>query len=245
MKNISVWFISLWFIVLTGCAVHPRFETVTTSTPKAAIDKLSARSRSIGHFAADADFILSGDFGRFQFKGKIDYWVIDGWLVKLTGPFGVKLAIIESVGDHFTIDVPHGGITTEIDVDSRLEFPELDIMFPDLSFLTTLLLPVTVLNDRNEWQIVHVGTEHSTSITLVGNEKSKRDSLVISLDYSPLRIYREDLWRDGELQLSRRFKYRTDKDNVPDRIIIKVNDLVLEVKYKSIDMEIESSGALG
>ncbi len=247
MKNISVWFISsfLWLLVLSGCAVHPRFETIATSTSEEAIDELYARSRSIGRFAADTDFTLSGDFGRFQFKGKINYSVDDGWRVKLTGPLGVKLAVVESVGDHFTVYIPHSGITTEIDADSSLEFPELDITFPDLSFLTTLLLPVTVLDDRDEWQIVRVATsKHSTSVTLVGNEKSQGDSLVMSLDYSPLRIYREDLWQDGELQISRRFKYRTDRDNVPDRIIIKVNDLVLEIKYKSIDMEIKSFASI-
>ncbi len=241
MKNISVWSIStlLGLFVLTGCAVHPRFRSVDVNTPEEALGELCALKRSITRFTAPSDFTIRGPFGRYSFKGEIDYSLEDGWRVKLTGPFGMKLAVIESVEDRFLINLPHGGITTEIDPDSCLEFPEIDVITPHLSFMMALLLPAPAIDDMNKWTIDHgeAGQPGTLVLTRIKGDSSV-DSLVISLDYSPLKLLGEDLWRGDKLRMRRRFKYRDPADNMAGSIVIETADMMLNVRYKSVRMDV-------
>lgn len=225
---------------MLSCARRPCFETYMAVTPQEVLSELIYRCESVEGFTAEPEFQLSGPFGRFRFKGDIDYGVDRGWHVLLSGPLGIRLAEIESIGNRFIINMPYNTMMTEVDIDHPVNLPEYDISFPDLSFATTLLMPYTSLTETEEWSIACGEAGSPGNISLVRTDGTVRDSLVLSLDYSPLRVWREKLWRNDGLQSSRRFIYNDKNDYLPFRIIIEINDLMLDVKYRSLKMDISS-----
>ena len=224
-------------LLLSGCAIRPRFKQIGVTTAGEALRELVNRSESVDQFSANANCSIRGAFGQFQFRSKLKYSAADGWFVKMTGPLGINLAIIESEEDEFHINIPHNGSEITIDANEPVEIPGIELTFPSLTFLTRLLLPVVWIDDPSAWEIVADKQENSHMVYLVKKADNSLDSLVLSLDFSPLRLHSEEFWRGGDLVIGRDFKYRSARDNIPRAIEIHAADATLKMVFDSMRLE--------
>ncbi|NQT35381.1 hypothetical protein HQ587_09340 [bacterium] len=238
LKNLSGLMVML--LLIAGCARHPAFQIFHAASPEEAFDELVSRSKSLERFSAHPDFHLTGSFGKVSFKADIEFSTDRGWNVSIDGPLGIRIVEVVSAGDKFIVNIPHNGYTTELDIDQEFEIPEYDISFPDLSIITSLLLPLIYFDDPDSWTPVSGEPGQPGNLSLVrGNNEG--DSLAIKLDYQPLRVHNQEFWQDGELLLKRNFVYNSETDYFPDRTVIMVNDLILDIKYKSVEIDFISS----
>ena len=239
MRVTRTWLISFIILqtLLSGCAVRPRFKTVSVRTAKQALTELVNRSESVKKFTANTDCNITGSFGTFKFRTKLRYSDDEGWLVKMTGPLGINLAIIESVGDDFHIEVPYNSSEITIDGSEPIEIPDIEMTLPNMNFLTRFLLPVTLIDNTDEWYVVYEELSSPCVVGLRHLSDEDADSLALTLDLSPLRLHSEELWQEGELQIKRNFKYKSVRDNVPKVLEIFATDVMFEVSFNSVQIE--------
>lgn len=240
MKNMHGWhakFLIAICIFLSSCARHPRFESIEADSPRSAFLKLVEHRESLKSFKASPEFQVTGSLGKFKISGEIEYSVNKGWHIQLDGPFGIKLAVIESSEDGFKVGLPRSGSDMAIDINEPFEIPELGMTFPDLTFTTTLLLPLLPLNDAENWKVVDGSTGQPGFLILERNSENCHDSLIVSLDYAPIRIRSDELWRNGKNQYKRSLVYDTSNDYFPNTNTIKFGDLELYIKYGSVKIK--------
>ena len=176
-------------------------------------------------------------------KGSVLYQRDDGWRIDINGPFGMKLAVIESNDGRFRLDIPPTAQTVEGELNERIFIPGLDVMLPSLSALDPLFLPTVDLIESDGWTISDAQTEPADPdyadgfLTLTGSTEADIDSLILQLDYSPLRVLQEEHYRSGELVLSRQLTYPTESDCLPNKITIFFDGLSLDVTYNSVHLE--------
>jgi len=240
MQNV-IKILVITLVLLLGCSQHPRFDTFIAGSAGEALREIIGRGESIEYFSAQPEFRLSGAFGKFSFKGDINYTVDYGWNIKLVGPLRMKLVDIKTQGNHFEVDIPHKGETIEIELDQPIDIPGFDIDLPNSEFLANLLFPIVTINDPNSWKIAHYEIGQPGVLTLINTDSENSDSLVFKLNYSPLRIFKQELWQDNEIVFTRDFKYNSVVNYLPDRTVIKANDLKLDIKYESMDIEFRST----
>ncbi|NQU05107.1 MAG: hypothetical protein HQ568_03370 [Calditrichaeota bacterium] len=244
MKNTHAWLVKtllVFSILISGCARHPQFNVINVDSSKLAYNKLIERSLSLQSFSTDTEFFLIVPKGKFRLKGEMDYSELNGWYVELNGPFGIKLVEIESIEDGFKIKLPHSGTILEINEDEPFDLPELDVKFPNLSFVTTLLLPVLPFDKRTDWLFAGGELGESGSLLLISNRDDANDSLVVSLDYNTLKVKNEELWHNGVRSYKRTFEYESDDDYFPKGIRIKMEDLELYIKYGYVKADFDIS----
>ena len=217
-------------LLLVGCAVHPRFPVFDAGTPEQALNELISRSRMIDSYSASAVFEISSPNGNIRFNGEVVFGDGCRWRVDLDGPLGVKLAVVETESDSFRVHLPQAGRTSEGRLCEGLELPDLEISLPAVASLSVLLLPTVDLTGQESWRIVSAGVGNPGLLTLVSESEAGIDSLVLSLDYSPVRILSEEHWREGRLLFTRNLSYKRNPGYLPDRITIKSSDLTLYIK---------------
>jgi hypothetical protein len=244
MKNTHVLLVRLLFIViitLQGCSTHPRFEIINVDSPQSAFIRLTERSRSLELFKAETEFFLTTTKGRFRLSGDVEYSQQSGWHVELNGPLSIKLAVIKSIKGGFQISFPHEGMIMEVNGNESIEIPEFEAKFPNLSFVTTLLLPTLPFDNNADWRLIKGEKGESGSLSLVSNRNDVTDSLIVLLDYSTLRVISEELWSNGKRNYIRTFESDSESNYFPDRIKIKMNDLELYIKYGKVKAKFDKT----
>ncbi|MCF7809702.1 hypothetical protein K9N50_01800 [bacterium] len=246
MKNTHVSLVrllSVFVFILSGCSTYPRFENISVDSPQSALIRLTERSRSLKIFKAETDFFLTTSKGRYRLSGNVLYSLQNGWQVEIFGPLSIKLAVIKSINDGFQISLPQNGTIMNAKENEPIDIPEVEASFPNLSYITTLLLPVLPFDGDTAWRLAGGDNGDSGSLSLLSNRNDTIDSLVVSLDYSTLRVIREELWNNGEKRYIRTFESDSKSDYFPDRIKIKMNDLELYIKYRKVKANFDKTRA--
>ncbi|MDP8228869.1 MAG: hypothetical protein P9M15_05395 [Candidatus Electryoneaceae bacterium] len=227
-------------LFLIGCASHPRFQDYDAHTPEDALIELLNRRQMIKQFSSDVLFEFALDDARIRLKGSVLYQENDGWRIELNGPFGMKLGVIESNDGRFLLDIPQAAQTIEGELNEGFFIPGLDVMLPSLSALDPLFLPTVNLIGTDGWTVSKPQvelTEPNGFLTLTGSAETDMDSLVLQIDYSPLRVLYEEHYRSGELVLSRQLTYPTETNRLPNKITINFDGFSLDVTYRSVHLE--------
>jgi len=155
------------------------------------------------------------------------------WRIELEGPLRVRLATIELNGDTYRIERPQTGQVYSGSISGILPLPELEVDLEEVGHLGSMLLPAINLEPARNWRIASATYGHPGELTLV-SEAMPADSLVLKLDYSPLRVHYETLWSGGELAYRRAFRFDRPDDALPSGWTVALDGIELDISIDRI-----------
>ncbi len=189
-------------------------------------------------YFASTVFQFASPTGNIRLNGRVSFHQDGGWRVEFDGPLGVKLAVLETRDDRFRLKLPQAGQTIDGNLEEGLTIPDLEVNLPAVGDLTPLLLPTVDLNSLEDWRVSQAKVGNSGLLTLIKQGRTGTDSLVLSLDYSPVRVLSEEHWRKDHRLFKRELHYKTNPNYLPDKIVVKTDELMLCIKYKSMRLNL-------
>ncbi len=238
-------FLLLSLVLLVGCSSVNRFPAVHTDNAEKALAELVKLSRSIDFFEADATFEIElnedGEKRQLTIDGEVLFDELQGWHIQILGPFGIKLAIIESDDGMYRIRTPQTGQVREGLLTERITFSSLNLEFPHLTSLSPLLMPIFDFNDNAEWRLTDSRYSSPGYLELRHSSEIFNVRLKLILEYFPLKVIEEHHYRDNEIFMTRTFSYSDESENMPDSINLEFEGLTVGISYKSIRYERKTS----
>lgn len=228
----SAFFLSI--LLITGCAGRFDFGHFRANTAQDALQELIERREAIRDFQGTAIIRMKLEKMEMRLKSRIDYDIDEGWHVEITGPLGLKAAVIDVDDEEYTVQFPHIGRTEKARIDERFEIPGFNLSLPEVSFLTKPFLPVLDIKKGDGWRVKSADIKNKGQLVLVRESAGDAETMMIELDFNPLKPYREDRFLNGELFFTRRFIYKNWGSFLPSRFEITKDDLVLIINYKSL-----------
>lgn len=231
--------------LLLGCSSVKKFPEVKTDSAENALMELMHRSRSIDFFEADAKFDLEldkdGEKLRLAVDGNVLYEEEYGWHIEITGPFGIKLADIESKDSTYKFHSPQTGRVREGLLSEKLSYKSINIELPNLKSLNPLLMPIFDFTDDAVWEIIDSDYSELGYMDLKQSSELNNEHVRLILEYAPLRVIEEHHYRDDRVIMTRSFAYSNDSDSMPDKIELRFDGLTVDLAYKFIRFLREAS----
>ncbi len=156
------------------------------------------------------------------------------WKIKLSGPLGVDLALIEIHGERYTMKNLQLGETTEGYTDEVLFIPNFDVQLPPLKILASMIIPYPNIIYPQDWVITGSNLMANGDLKLSRSSQTGIDVRVLHLDYNPLRVHDEVITLKEATTLSRSFKYADSKSFLPNFVESKFGELVLKITYNAL-----------
>jgi len=222
--------------LLAGCAVHPGFRSIGAKGPEEALRVLIDRRTSINRFTARAVLTCSAPIGEITLKSRITSDASNGWLMELTGPMRVRLAVIRTEGDRYSLWAPQSGFSMQGSLDDPLGLPGLGFDLPRLSLFLQWLMPTADLTD--DWRVEDAGTGEEGWLLLARPAAAGEDHLRLKMDYRPVKVWEEEWSPADGTSYRRRFTYRKSGRLIPKSIEVSTNGFNLKIIYKSIKIEL-------
>ncbi len=220
-------------LLIGGCAGGITIKPHSATDPMDALSELSLRRRLLRDFKAGGVFEFDLGQGQMRMNGEMSLKGGNAWRVSFDGPMGVKIALIETGKGQYRIENLHTGQTEQGFLDEPVTIPEIALELPSLDFLASMLLPTPDIEFPQDWRILS-GSSSEGTLTLANLPAVGSDSLVLAMDYAPLRVLGEERWRDGRELFSRTFQYKDDKATLPASTNIFVGNIKIGLRYTSL-----------
>lgn len=226
----------LILIPLFGCAGRSSFRAFDAESPAAALDEIAARRRAFNDFQATMTIALETAKGAVHFKCYVEVERGQKWRIKLTGPLGIDIAIIEIENDRFQMSRPQTGEKLTGFIDEPIDIPELNSELPSLQYLAPILIPIPNIKYPQDWKIVNSNRQNDGYLHLESNRGEVSERLDLELELKPLKISREEM-TNGEIgKLSRTFRYKNRTESIPTEVEIRMEGLTMSVRYNSLKL---------
>ncbi|MBM3326323.1 MAG: hypothetical protein FJY65_05015 [Calditrichaeota bacterium] len=215
-------------LCLIGCGARFAIQDYYAVDAGDAFAELLRRRAMFRHFSSNT--VLEFIFIDKSIKLKCFINQIDSsrCSIELNGPLGVALANIEIDSAHFIVNRPQTGQVYKGSLQESLALPELDMEIERIDRLMGLLLPTPDVSLR--WSITLARYSNPGSLGF----KAGADSLMLRLDYAPLRVLNEELWRSSELIFKRQYLYNSARQILPSKIVVQIDNLSLTLEYQSL-----------
>lgn len=219
--------------------MHPRLVTRDVQNKSEAVQELIRLRHNVEGFSARTRLELTADNVDIKLIGQIRYDDQSGWNIELFGPLGIKVAQIEADEKNYYLHSPISGMTLEGSIDEEIEIPNLDLTLRSLNILTTFLFPLVDIKDEDKWQLT--GKPESTDdVLILKRDDASTDSLVLHVDYSPLKVLKEERWKGGEHLITRSFTFDKNSSMFPNVLVIDINEMRLKVLFRSLNTTLKS-----
>ncbi len=164
--------------------------------------------------------------------------------IRLSGPLGVDLALIEMRGERYVMKNAQQGATIEGYSDEALNIPSLNVDLPPLNLLALMLIPYPNIIYPQEWEISDAIIGANGELSLKPQINSGIERLHLRLDFSPLKVLHETSAMPGAPDLSRTFIYDDEKSYLPSAINVIFGELILNITYKTLTINRSASSQL-
>lgn len=235
MRHLPLQFLAI-ILILTGCAGRTSFRPFNATTSVSALDEIASRRRLLNNIKSSITILLESPKGKIHLR--CDLTVVNGnyWYLKLNGPLGVDLAVIEIEGEHFKMKNIQQGETIEGFTDEVLYIPNFDLELPALKVLAPLLLPYPNIIFPQDWIINEATLVPHGELNLMRSTLAGEEYLELHLDYSPLRVHDEQIQLKGRKIAHRVFIYDSPKSYLPSAVEVSIDGLKLNITYNSISI---------
>jgi len=233
LKYISILYLAI-LTLLTSCAGSASFREFNATNSISAIDEIALRRRKFNNFETSMTIGLESPKGKIHIRCQMKVSNGSDWKLKLSGPLGVDLVIIEIIDERFMMKNLQQGESIEGYIDEVLYIPNMDIELPALKVLLPMLIPSPNIFHPQDWTVISSSIEPNGKLNLNRVNHSGAESISLRLDYNPLRILSEEVEIAEHTKLNRTFQYQNDMSYLPKMVEIGMENLKLNITYNSL-----------
>jgi len=223
-------------LLVSGCARSYSFKPYSAQSPVDLISELSERRRLCNNFDSSLRYEIQVGERSVKLNGTASLREGRYWRITMEGPFGVKLLLIETGQGGYRIENSHTGLTEEGFLDDPILLPDVGVEFPSLDFLGDLVLPTPDIPYPQDWSITYAD---SSRLSLTGLAGLTGDSLLLEVDYAPLRVKAEERWREGRRLYRRDYFYEKPQSLYPESVKAELGEVLIGVQYRRITLKRE------
>jgi len=220
--------------IIAGCAPQLTIREISANSPQSAFDQLASLNKSIIKYQADGDIQIGVPNGYYNLQAKVLYQQKDRWLIKINGPFGLRLANIETDGSRYTINLRFSGASFSGYLDEPFTINAIDLELPRLDLFVNLLLPVIDINSKYYNPINEQSSAEDSTLVINYLQKNAGGEVRLKVSYDPLKVYSEERSLGGKYLYKREFEYNSSNSFLPELIKISHDNMSIAISYSNI-----------
>lgn len=222
-------------VLAAGCVPARQGVESATVDGTSALVELERRNQRWRTFRAEMEVQWFSREGTVKSRGSIEFSEPENCRIRMAGPLGVSWVLVDMDSQRCRINLPQAGHRIELYPDEPLDLPGFDLRLPAARLLATLLSPLPAGVPTVIWARADRPANAPTKVTLLPvGASSGLDSLVLSLDFRPVRVDAEEGWVDGNRVYRREFHYRRPEDLMPERTTVTSGGIQMAVLYRRL-----------
>jgi len=220
--------------ILSGCATQMSIREISADSPQSAFDQLVNLNNGITKYHADGDIQITIPSGYYNLQTKVQYQQNDRWLIHLNGPFGLRLANIETDGSRYIVELRLTGASFSGYLDEPFTIKSLDLELPRLDLFVNLMLPVIDINSNYYKPVDKLSSVNDSLLVVNYNQKNASGQVRLKLSFNPVKVYSEERFMGGKYLYKREFDYESAKSHLPESIKISHDNMSVDISYDNI-----------
>ena len=219
---------------ITSCAPRLSMRELSADSPQSAFEQLVSLNSSLINFQADGNLQIALPSGYYNLQAKVRYQQNDRWLIHLNGPFGLRLANIETDGNRYMVEIRLTGASFSGYLDEPFTIQSLDIELPRLDIFVNLMLPVIDINYDYYVPMNELSSVNDSLLVINYIQKNASGRVRLKLSFDPLIVYSEERIMGGKYLYIREFEYDTANSYLPESIRISHDSMSVDISYDNI-----------
>jgi len=179
--------------------------------------------------------------GSLTANARIVYSREIGWNIRLTGPFGMLFALLESSGEWYYLTLPQTSQIRQGSLKEGIDIPEIGITIPPIERLDQLFLPLPDILADDRWELAWGELGERGTIIIRKATEGRVDSLKIAISTVPFRVTSEEWFQNGEPTVKRSYRWVTATSRTPADIEVAFDELNYKLTYNSVKIEKQTS----
>jgi len=221
-------------IFLSSCAPRISHIKFSAESPEVAVEEMISIKYNLIKFQADIDLQLTIPNGSYKVKAELQYERENRWLIHISGPFGLKLARIETFGKRYIVDMLITGSSISGYLDEPIAIGAMDLELPRLDMFVNLMLPVIDITDNQQFSISPHSSIYDSSLVINYEVEDDQYEIRLNLSYNPLIVYSEERSVNYNFLYRREFEYKSAQSQFPIKMSISHQDISLRITYSNI-----------